>query len=167
MSGEGFISKCVNAESGTGVGMVLEEAEPPEDACPEVWLLDADEEVDPPEVEARAFVGVPADRFEPVGDAVFDVFVTVLFCVVSDEDELLFATAESCVPCVVEEFALEEGVRVVTAFAAEVLLPEVDAAGPATVVVAAPCTYRLSSFRGSFWNSGNASRMTWYWFDWV
>jgi hypothetical protein len=146
--------------------MVLVEAEPPAEACPDVWLLD-EEEVEPPEVEDRALVGVPVDRLEPVGDAVLDVFVTVLFCVVNDEDELLPAAEESCVPWVVEEFALEEAVSVVTALAAAVLLPEVEAAGPATVVVAAPCTYRLSSFRGSFWNSGSASRITWYWFDWV
>jgi hypothetical protein len=38
-SGDGFISKCVKADSGTGVGMVLVEAEPPEEACPEVWLV--------------------------------------------------------------------------------------------------------------------------------
>jgi len=29
VSGEGFISKCEKAESGTGVGIVLVEAEPP------------------------------------------------------------------------------------------------------------------------------------------
>ena len=118
VSGEGFISKCVNAESGAGVGMVLLAAGPPADACPEVWLLDADEEPEPPAVEDRALVGVPVERFEPVGDAVLDVLLTVLFCVVNDEDELLLAVEASCVPWVVEEFALEEGVSVVTAFAA-------------------------------------------------
>jgi hypothetical protein len=68
---------------------------------------------------------------------------------------------------VVEEFALDEAVRVVTELAAEVFLPEVEAAALAPVVVADPWTYRLSSFLGSFWNVGRASRMTWYWFDWV
>src|ERR1700733_7548588 len=86
VSGEGFISKCVNAESGTGVGMVLVEAEPPEEACPEVWLLDADEDVEPPELDDSALVGVPVDKLEPVGNAVLDVLLTVLFCVVNDED---------------------------------------------------------------------------------
>jgi len=140
VSGEGFISKWVNAESGTGVGRVLVEAEPPAEACPEVWLLDADEDVEPPELDDRALVGVPVDRLEPVGDALLDVLLTVLFCVVNDEDELLLPAEESCVPWVVEEFDLEEGVRVVTALAAAVLLPEVEAAAPAVVVLAAPCT---------------------------
>src|SRR5258708_37872802 len=62
VSGEGFISKCVNAESGTGVGMVLVEAEPPAEACPEVWLLDADEDVELPKLDDRALVGVPVER---------------------------------------------------------------------------------------------------------
>ena len=119
---------------------MLVEAEPPAEACPEVWLLDADEDVELPELDDRALVGVPVERLEPVGDAVLDVFVTVLFCVVNDEDELLPAAEESCVPWVLEEFALEEGVRVVTALAAAVLLPEVEAAAPAVVVLAAPCT---------------------------
>ena len=136
--GEGFISKWVKAESGTGVGMMLVEAEPPAETCPDVWLLDADAEVDPPEVEARAFVGVLVDRLEPVGDAVLDAFVTVLVCVVNDGEELLPAVEESCVPWVEEEFALEEGVSVVTALAAAVLLPEVEAAAAAVVVFAAP-----------------------------
>jgi hypothetical protein len=140
VSGEGFISKCVNAESGTGVGMVLVEAEPPEEACPEVWLLDADKDVEPPELDDSALVGVPVDKLEPVGDAVLDELLTVLFCVVNEEDELLPAAEESCVPWVVEEFAPEEGVRVVTALAAAVLLPEVEAAAPAVVVLAAPWT---------------------------
>jgi hypothetical protein len=61
---------------------------------------------------------------------------------------------------VVDEFALDEAFRVVTELAAEVFLPEVDAAALAPVVVADPCTYRLSSFRGSFWNAGRASRIT-------
>src|ERR1700733_3753913 len=72
VSGEGFISKCVNAESGTGGGMVPVEAEPPEEACPEGWLPDADEEVEPPELDDRALVGVPVERLEPVGDAVLE-----------------------------------------------------------------------------------------------
>src|SRR6202035_5333269 len=54
VSGEGFISKRVNAERGTGVGMVLVEAEPPAEACPEVWLLDADVEL--PEIDDSALV---------------------------------------------------------------------------------------------------------------
>jgi hypothetical protein len=78
--------------------MVLVEAAPPAEACPEVWLLDADEDVELPEFEDRALVGVPVDRLEPVGDAVLDAFVTVLFCVVSEEDELLPEAEESCVP---------------------------------------------------------------------
>ena len=57
-----------------------------------------------------------------------------------DAGELLPAAEESCVPWVVEEFALEEGTRVVTALAAAVLLPEVEAAAPAVVVLAAPWT---------------------------
>jgi hypothetical protein len=83
-------------------------------------------------------VGVPVDKLEPVDDALLDVFVTVLFWVLSDEDELLPAAEESGVPWVVEEFALEEAVSVLTALAATVLLPEVEAAGPAVVVLAAP-----------------------------
>jgi hypothetical protein len=61
--------------------MVLVEAEPPAETCPEVWPfdVDVDEEVEPPELDDRAFVGVPVDRLEPVGNAVLDVFVTVLF----------------------------------------------------------------------------------------
>ena len=120
--------------------MVLVEAEPPEEACPEVWLLDADEDVEPPELDDRALVGVPVERLEPVGDAVLDVLLTVLFCVVNDEDELLPAAEESCVPWVLEEFALEEATRVVTGLAAAVLRPEVEAAAPAVVVLAAPWT---------------------------
>ena len=53
-------------------------------------------------------------------------------------------------PWVLEEFALDEAFNVVTELAAEVFLPEVDAAALAPVVVADPWTYRLSSFRGSF-----------------
>ena len=119
---------------------MLVEAAPPDEACPEVWLLDADEDVEPPELDDSALVGVPVDRLEPVGDAVLDELLTVLFCVVSEEDELLLAAEESCVPWVLEEFALEEGRRVVTALAAAVLLPEVEAAAPAVVVLAAPWT---------------------------
>src|ERR1700742_1285063 len=114
VSGEGFISKWVNAERGTGVGMVLVEAEPPPETCPEVWLLDVDEDVEPLEFDDRTLAGVPVDRLEPVAGAGLEVFVTVLFCAVRDEDELLPAAAESCVPWVVEEFAPEEGTRVVT-----------------------------------------------------
>ena len=39
VSGEGCISKWVNAERGTGVASVLVEAVPPAEAWPEVWLL--------------------------------------------------------------------------------------------------------------------------------
>src|ERR1700749_844051 len=72
VSGEGFISKCVNAERGTGVGIVLVEAEPPAEACPEGWVLAEDEEVEPPELDDNALVGVPVDRLEPVAGAVLD-----------------------------------------------------------------------------------------------
>ena len=48
------------------------------------------------------------------------------------EDELLLAAEESCVPWVVEEFAVEEAVSVVTELAAAVFLPEVEAAGACT-----------------------------------
>ncbi len=58
----------------------------------------------------------------------------------SVEDELLLAAEISCVPWVVEEFGLEEAVRVLTELAAEVFLPEVEAAAPALVVFADPCT---------------------------
>jgi hypothetical protein len=58
--------------------------------------------------------------------------------VVNELDELLPAEEESCVPWVVEEFAVEEALRVVTALAAAVFLPEVEVAALATVVVAAP-----------------------------
>ena len=119
---------------------MLVEAEPPAEACPEVWLLDADEDVELPEFDDRALVGVPVDKLEPVGDAVLDVFVTVLFCELNEEDEPLPAEEESCVPWVVEEFALEDATRVVTGLAAAVLLPEVEAAAPAVVVWAAPWT---------------------------
>src|SRR3984885_11080503 len=70
VSGEGFISKCVKAEGGTGVGMVLREAAPPADAWPEVWFDGADEDVELLEVDDRLFVGVPVDRLEPVGEVV-------------------------------------------------------------------------------------------------
>ena len=80
------------------------------------------------------------DRLEPVGNEVLDELLTVLFCALSEEDELLPAGEESCVPWVVEEFALEEGTRVVTELAAAVLLPDVEAAAPAVVVLAAPWT---------------------------
>jgi hypothetical protein len=130
----------VNAESGTGVGRVLVEAAPPPEACPDVWLLDEDEDEELPELDDRAFVGVPVDRLEPVGDAVLDELLIVVFCVPSEEDELLLEAEESCVPWVVEELALEEGTSVVTELAAVVLLPEVEAAAPAVVVLAAPWT---------------------------
>ena len=62
--------------------MLLEEAPPPE-LCPEVWLLDAfppPEEEDPlEEDDESAVVGVPVDRLEPVGEAVLDALLTVLF----------------------------------------------------------------------------------------
>jgi len=48
---------------------------------------------------------------EPVGDAVLDAFVTVLFLRGERGDELLPEAEESCVPWVVEEFALEEATR--------------------------------------------------------
>ena len=50
------------------------------------------------EVEETALVGVPVERFEPVGEAVVDALLTVLFWVVSEADELLVETEESCVP---------------------------------------------------------------------
>ena len=77
---------------------------------------------------------------EPVGEAVLDALLTVLFCAVKDEDELLPAAEESCVPWVVEELAVEEAVRVATELAAVVLRPEVEAAALAAVVVAEPWT---------------------------
>ena len=138
VSGEGFISKWVKAESGTGVGRVLAEAAPPPEAWPEVWFAAPDAEL--LEVDDRLFVGVPVDRLEPVGEAVVDALLTVLFCEVKDEDELLLEEEESWVPWVVEELALEEALRVVTELAAEVLRPEVELAALAPVVVAAPCT---------------------------
>jgi hypothetical protein len=83
VSGEGFISKWVKAESGTGVARVLEEADPAAEACPEVWLLDAEdpfeEDDDPVDVDdANALVGLPVARLEPVGDAAVDALLTVL-----------------------------------------------------------------------------------------
>ena len=56
------------------------------------------------------------------------------------EDEVLPATEESWVPWVVEEFAPEEGLRVVTEVAPAVFLPEVEAAAAAPVVFADPWT---------------------------
>jgi hypothetical protein len=120
--------------------MVLVEGAPPVETCPEVWLLDADEDVELLVFNDRALVGVPVDRLEPVGEAVLDALLTVLFWVFNDEDEVLPAAEESCVPWVVEEFALEEAPRVVTELAAAVFLPEVEVAALATVVVAAPWT---------------------------
>ena len=83
-------------------------------------------------------VGVPVDRVEPVGEVVVEALLTELFWVVSEDDELSFAAEESCVPWVIEAFAVDEGVRVVTELAAEVFLPEVDAAAGALVVLATP-----------------------------
>ena len=54
----------------------------------------------------------------------------------SVEDELLLAAEVSCVPWVVEELGLEDAVRVLTELAAEVLLPEVEAAAAALVPAA-------------------------------
>ena len=140
VSGEGFISKWVKAESGTGVGRVLVDAAPPAETCPEVWPLDADEVVEPPEVDDRALVGVPVDKLDPVGKAVLDALLTALFWVLNEEDELLPAAEESWVPWTVEEVVFEEAARVVTELAAPVFLPEVEAAAPAVVVLAAPWT---------------------------
>jgi hypothetical protein len=79
--------------------MVLVEAVPPVEVCPEGWVLFAAvEPLEEDEEEERALVGVPVDKFEPVGEAVVDVLLTVLFWVVSDEDELVLAVEESCVP---------------------------------------------------------------------
>ena len=50
------------------------------------------------DVEETALVGVPVERFEPVGEAVVDALLTVLFWVESEADELLVETEESCVP---------------------------------------------------------------------
>jgi hypothetical protein len=121
------------------VGIVAVEAVPPAAACPEVWLLFAAAEPLDEDFESP-LVGVPVDKVEPVGEAVVDALLTLLFWVVSDDDELLPATEESWVPWVVEEFAAEEGARVVTALAAEVFLPEVEPAAAAVVVFAAPWT---------------------------
>src|ERR1700733_10535333 len=141
VSGEGCNSKWVKAERGTGVGRVLVEAVPPADAWPEGWVLFAaidplDEDVD---ADESTLVGVPVDRFEPVGEAVVEALLTVLFWVVSG-GALLFAAEESWVPWVVEEPAVEDGLRVVTALAADVFLPEVELAAAALVLFAAPWT---------------------------
>ena len=93
-----------------------------------------------PEVDETALVGVPVDRLEPVGEAVLDALLTVLFCAVNDVEELLLEAEESCVPWEVEELAVEEALRVVTELAAEVFRPEVEVAALATVVVADPWT---------------------------
>ena len=140
MSGDGCISKWVKAESGTGVGIVLLEAAPPAEVCPEVWLPEAIPPLEEEDDDESVVVGVPVDRLEPVGDALLDALLTVLFCVVSDEEELLLEAEESCVPWVVEEFAVEEAVSVLTELAAAVLRPEVEAAAAALVVFAEPCT---------------------------
>jgi hypothetical protein len=68
---------------------------------------------------------------------------------------------------VVEEFALEEAVRVVTELAAEVFLPEVEAAALHPWWLQIPGHRGCRASFGSRWNSGSASRMTWYWFDCV
>jgi hypothetical protein len=85
------------------VGKVLVEAAPPEEFCPEGCVLfDAVEVLFPEEVETdvdeTALVGVPVERFEPVGEADVDALLTVLFWVVSEDDELVVETEESCVP---------------------------------------------------------------------
>ncbi len=92
------------------------------------------------ELDDRLFVGVPVDRFDPVAGAVLDALLPVLFCAVKDEEELLPAEEESCLPWVVEELAVEEALRVVTELAAVVLRPEVEVAALAAVVVADPWT---------------------------
>jgi hypothetical protein len=116
------------------VGNVEVDAAPPLDACPDVWLFDP-VEVDPPEEESE-LVGVPVDRVEPVGEAVVEALLTVLFWLVSDE--VLLEAEPSCVPWVVEELAVDEAASVVTELAAEVFRPDVDAAAPEVAVVAAP-----------------------------
>ena len=99
MSGDGFISKWLKAESGTGVGIVLVEAVPPADVCPEGWLLADEEDAELLElVKESALVGVPVERLEPVGDPLLDALLTVLFCAVSDDDELVPALEDSGVP---------------------------------------------------------------------
>jgi len=123
--------------------MMLVEAAPPAETWPEVWLLDAEEplveEDDPVAIdEESALPGVLEDKLEPVGEALLDALLTVLLWFVKVDDELLLATVESCVPWVVEEFAVEEGLRVVTELAAAVFLPDVEAAAAAPVVVADP-----------------------------
>jgi hypothetical protein len=118
---------------------VLLEAAPPADACPEVWLPDALPPLEEEGDDESALPGVPVDRLEPVVDAVLDALPTVLFCAVIEEEPLP-AAEESCVPWVVEEFALEDAVSVLTELAAAVLRPEVEAAAAALVLFADPCT---------------------------
>ena len=48
--------------------------------------------------DETALVGVPVERFEPVGEAVVDALLTVLFGLVSEAGELLVETEESCAP---------------------------------------------------------------------
>ena len=50
------------------------------------------------DVEETALVGVPVERFEPVGEAVVDALLTVLFGLLSEAGELLVETEESCAP---------------------------------------------------------------------
>jgi hypothetical protein len=68
---------------------VLLEAAPPPEACPEVWLPEAVPPLEEEDDDESVVVGVPVDRLEPVGDALLDALLTVLFCVVSDEEEPL------------------------------------------------------------------------------
>ena len=110
--------------------MVLVDAAPPPDAWPEGCLLFEEEEpfvvVEPDaDEEDSALVGVPVARFDPVGGAALETLLLTLFWVVIAEAELLVLDEESCVPCAVDPFALEDAVSVVTAVAAEVFLPDV------------------------------------------
>jgi hypothetical protein len=115
VSGEGFISKCVNAESGTGVGNVLLEAVPPPEDWPDgwfpddAWLLEPDELPDDEEPE-RAPPGVPLERLFPL----FVEPPTTFDWAVTDAGEPLLLAEVSCDPCVMEELAFEDAVSVVT-----------------------------------------------------
>jgi hypothetical protein len=104
-------------------------------------LLEADdpfEEEDDPVEDDKAFAGLPLDKLEPVGDALLDALPTWLFCEVNEDEELLLDADDSGVFCVVEEFAPEEALSVVTELAADVFLPEVEAAAPELAVLADP-----------------------------
>jgi hypothetical protein len=92
------------------------------------------------EVEESALVGVPVERFEPVGEAVVDALLTVLLGVVSEAEELVVEREESCVPWVLEVVAVDVGLSVVTELAAVVFRPEVELAAAAVVLFADPCT---------------------------